>query len=186
MAKAKYRNYIKNEASICQALMDSLRDEGDLSRVTVTDIVERAGINRGTFYHHFKNVNEVVERLEDSLMDEFLSGTDQSIRDGTLTVNSFFERVTQFFKAHDAAFKSICPAIPDHVFSDFEKKIFERIANEVVFKLHPEYKGNPTVSLSLRIIGHGAAGIYFDYFMGAIDNSLEEIEAAAKGLYKGY
>ena len=38
-----------------------LLDEKPMSKITVKDIVERCGVNRNTFYYHFKDIYDLVE-----------------------------------------------------------------------------------------------------------------------------
>lgn len=38
-----------------------LLNEKTLAKITVKDIVERCGVNRNTFYYHFKDISDVVE-----------------------------------------------------------------------------------------------------------------------------
>ena len=38
-----------------------LLNERPLAKITVKDIVERCGVNRNTFYYHFKDISDVVE-----------------------------------------------------------------------------------------------------------------------------
>lgn len=38
-----------------------LLDEKPMSKITVKDIVERCGVNRNTFYYHFRDIPDVVE-----------------------------------------------------------------------------------------------------------------------------
>lgn len=59
MAKAEYRSAIRSRKLITQALVDLL-DEKPLEKITVTDIVKQADINRGTFYAHYESVEGVV------------------------------------------------------------------------------------------------------------------------------
>ena len=40
-------------------------------KVTVTDIVKMAGINRGTFYLHFESVDDLSKQLEHKLIQNF-------------------------------------------------------------------------------------------------------------------
>lgn len=48
MAKAEYRSSIRSKQLINAALADLLQEK-PLDKITVTDVVRRAGINRGTF-----------------------------------------------------------------------------------------------------------------------------------------
>ena len=43
-----------------------------MSKITVKDIVERCGVNRNTFYYHFKDIPDVVEFILKKKWDEIL------------------------------------------------------------------------------------------------------------------
>lgn len=49
MAKAEYKSAIRSRRMIQHALVELLQEK-ELDKITVTDIVTRADINRGTFY----------------------------------------------------------------------------------------------------------------------------------------
>lgn len=62
MAKAEYRSAIRSRKLINEALADLLTEK-PLDKITVTDVVVRADINRGTFYAHYKDIPDVVDHL---------------------------------------------------------------------------------------------------------------------------
>lgn len=62
MAKAEYRSALRSKKLITDALVELL-DEKTLDKITVTDIVKKADINRGTFYAHYENVSDVVTSI---------------------------------------------------------------------------------------------------------------------------
>lgn len=45
-----------------------LLKENDLSKITVTDIVTRADLNRAIFYAHCPDVRGVTEEIEDEII----------------------------------------------------------------------------------------------------------------------
>ena len=49
-----------------------LLDEKPVSKITVKDIVERCGVNRNTFYYHFRDIPDVVEFILKKKWDEIL------------------------------------------------------------------------------------------------------------------
>ena len=49
-----------------------LLKEKDLSKITVTDIVNRADINRATFYAHYPDVRGVTEEIENEIIAKML------------------------------------------------------------------------------------------------------------------
>ena len=78
MAKAEYRSSIRSKKMIQQALADLLQEK-PLNKITVTDIVTRAQINRGTFYAHYTDIANVLDHLiqqtfsqiQDAISDHF-------------------------------------------------------------------------------------------------------------------
>ena len=49
-----------------------LLEEKPMSKVTVKDLVERCGVNRNTFYYHFRDIPDVVEFIFKKKWDEIL------------------------------------------------------------------------------------------------------------------
>lgn len=62
MAKAEYRNAIRSRKMIKAALADLLQEK-PLDKITVTDVVNRAELNRGTFYTHYSDIYDVISSL---------------------------------------------------------------------------------------------------------------------------
>ena len=50
-----YKSALRSRKWIRQAFMELLREK-DFEKITVTDIVNRADINRSTFYAHYPDV----------------------------------------------------------------------------------------------------------------------------------
>jgi AcrR family transcriptional regulator len=62
------REYTKN------ILIDSFWEiykKKSIDKITVKEITDRAGYNRATFYIHFKDVNDVLQCIEDKLYEDF-------------------------------------------------------------------------------------------------------------------
>lgn len=59
---------IRSRIQLRQALADEIRDKGDLSRVTVTSLTERAGLTRRTFYLHYRDIPDFVCHIEDECL----------------------------------------------------------------------------------------------------------------------
>ncbi|MDY3617864.1 TetR/AcrR family transcriptional regulator [Agathobaculum sp.] len=51
------------------ALLELLLEK-PVKHITVTDVCARAGINRSTFYLHYKDVYDLLEQMENDLIDE--------------------------------------------------------------------------------------------------------------------
>ena len=64
------RRSLRSQRMLREALAEELTQAGDLSRVTVAALTERAGLTRRTFYSHYKDIPDFIERVEGALLDE--------------------------------------------------------------------------------------------------------------------
>ena len=89
------RYFVADEA-IYDAFFLVLKEK-DLEKITVTDIIKKAGIVRSTFYNHYENVPALVDALEDrtihdsfTLMESFHPKNDWDI------CNSYFLAICNY------------------------------------------------------------------------------------------
>lgn len=73
------------EEAICDAFLLLLREK-EMDKITVTDVIRRAGIVRSTFYNHYENIPALVTAVEDrtirdifSLMETFHPKSDREL-----------------------------------------------------------------------------------------------------------
>lgn len=52
--------------------LTELMNEKPLSKITVKDIVERCGVNRNTFYYHFRDIPDAVEAMVKEELNDIL------------------------------------------------------------------------------------------------------------------
>lgn len=63
-SQTKNRSASRSRRLICGALLELL-GEKELANITVTELVERADLNRSTFYAHYSNLVDVLDEIED-------------------------------------------------------------------------------------------------------------------------
>lgn len=66
--KKEYRSAIRSKKLIRQAFLELLKEK-TFEKITVTDIVKRADINRSTFYAHYPDVMGVIEEIQEEILD---------------------------------------------------------------------------------------------------------------------
>jgi len=66
--KKEYRSAIRSRKVIRQAFMELLKEKS-FEKITVTDIVKRADINRSTFYAHYPDVMGLIEEIQNEVLD---------------------------------------------------------------------------------------------------------------------
>lgn len=64
------RRSLRSQRLLRRALAEELAESGDLARVTVAGLTERAGLTRRTFYSHYRDIPDFIERVEESVLDE--------------------------------------------------------------------------------------------------------------------
>ena len=61
--KAEYRSSLRSKKLIREAMVRLMREK-PFEKITITDIVKEADINRGTFYAHFKDSGDVLNSIK--------------------------------------------------------------------------------------------------------------------------
>ena len=64
------RRIRKTRDQLKRTLAELVRDH-DLKDITVKDITDKADLNRGTFYLHYKDAYDLMEKMEDDIITEF-------------------------------------------------------------------------------------------------------------------
>ncbi|MGW3726628.1 TetR/AcrR family transcriptional regulator [Streptomyces sp. NPDC000851] len=63
---------VRRTRAALQGALIGLVEEQDLSQISVADVVERAEVNRSTFYAHYQDVHELAEAACTSMIDDLI------------------------------------------------------------------------------------------------------------------
>lgn len=99
MAENEDRRVARTKQSIYDALF-ALMGEKDCERITVTDLAERANINRKTFYVYYAGIDDLLAHIEDELYEKyapFFRGTE--VLSPEFDVYGFFAAVADIIEA---------------------------------------------------------------------------------------
>lgn len=89
------RYYVADEA-ICDAFFLVLKEK-DLEKITVSDVVKKAGIVRSTFYNHYENIPALVTAIEDKTIADIFSLMETfHPKDDTAICKSFFITICNY------------------------------------------------------------------------------------------
>ena len=64
------RRVRRTRTQLQNALVELLQEK-PVQGITVRELAERADVNRGTFYAHYKDIYDMVEQMENQLLGEF-------------------------------------------------------------------------------------------------------------------
>lgn len=91
---------------ICmKAALLELMKENDFEKITVKQICERAGVNRGTFYSHYTDIYSMLNELEDYLSNELINITKKWVSDNANQNSSLFVPYLKYIKEHSYFYK---------------------------------------------------------------------------------
>lgn len=77
MANSKTdRRVSRTRREIMRAFMNLL-EEKEFNKITIAELTEKADVNRRTFYLHFQDIFDLLEKLDNKLVDEFGEQLDQ-------------------------------------------------------------------------------------------------------------
>ncbi|MCX4364021.1 MAG: TetR/AcrR family transcriptional regulator [Clostridia bacterium] len=171
--RTQYKSALKSKKLIKNAFSELLQKK-DFEKITVTEIVNRAGLNRGTFYAHYRNTVDVLEEIEKDVSEQILfffsSYKDSIIENPT----PFLRNITKYLQKDFEFYRRlICAKVGDH-FIDKLKEFFIKIVIENNSKIS-HIKDTDIFALKVRFYTNGFANMFEDVFKGRLEVSLSEL-----------
>ena len=164
--RTQYKSALKSKKLIKNAFSELLQKK-DFEKITVTEIVNRAGLNRGTFYAHYRNTVDVLEEIEKDVSEQILfffsSYKDSIIENPT----PFLRNITKYLQKDFEFYRRlICAKVGDH-FIDKLKEFFIKIVIENNSKIS-HIKDTDIFALKVRFYTNGFANMFEDVFKGRL------------------
>lgn len=177
MAKAEYKSAVRSRKLIKAALADLLQEK-PLDKITVTDVVNRAEINRGTFYAHYADIPDVIHqmveeafcRIREVFFDQSCAIEElpavllkriQSILDGD---QAFYRKILASHAAKQLS-DQLCAVVVDYL---LEHESEFAVASREEFEL------------SIRFCAGGLSQLYQDWFAGNLHCTQEAFNQKAE------
>src|SRR5574344_2416416 len=134
--KAEYRSSIRSKTMIKEALLE-LMIEKPFDKITITDIVKKADINRGTFYAHYDNTSDVLKSISSSVMDE-ISSVFKARNNSDVLWNPrvYLKQISDFFLTNPKYFAQLVETDKiSEVLNDARHSAIEKIISDLEMEL---------------------------------------------------
>lgn len=179
MPKAEYRSAIRSRRLIKEALADLLQEK-PLDKITVTDVVNRAQINRGTFYAHYADIPDVIHHLIQhtfSTIREVISEESVSIAD---IPHALLSRIQNILEEDLDFYQKILNSSA----SVFMTEQLVQVTTEYLLQKESAFgiTNHDQYVLMIRFCAGGLSNLYHDWFSGKLSFSLPELTARAEAL----
>ena len=172
--KAEYRSAIRSRHLIRQAYTALLR-ERDLSKITVTDIVKRADINRATFYAHYPDVRGVTEEIENEIIAKMLDMLKEyEFKDFFRNPAPLLLELSRSLEEDADFYRILIKANGSEIFMEKLKRCFtDYMLNDS--DIPEDMRHSKMVSLRVCYFAGGIVNLYKQWFRGDLDCSLNDI-----------
>ena len=172
--KAEYRNAIRSRKMIKEAFLEMLKEK-DISKITVTDIVTKADLNRSTFYAHYMDVKAITEEMENEVIDKMLEILKKfEFKNFFSNPTPLLLEVSRFLESNQTTYKALLKVNDAETFL---KKLKNLFADYMLSDTDiPEYlKDKKMVNLRISYFSGGIINMYQDWFSGKLNCSLNDI-----------
>lgn len=172
--KKEYRSAIRSRRLIREAFYELMQHK-DISKITVTEIVNLADINRATFYAHYPDVRGVIEEIENEIIVEMLD----ILKD--LNYKNFFDnpvplllQVSRILEDNESIYKIlICSTGSETFISKLQNIFSDYMQNDVAI---PEViRTSKSYKLRVYYFAGGIVNMYRNWFNGNLDCPLNDI-----------
>ena len=170
--KAEYRSSIRSKTMIKEAMLE-LMVEKPFDKITITDIVKKADINRGTFYAHYDNTSEVLKSISASVMDEIASAFKaRNNSDALWNPRGYLKQISDFFLTNPTYFaRLVATDTISEVLNDARHNAIKKILNDLGMDLPESSKAQLSIILDYSI--SGICTLYTDILLEKIPVTLE-------------
>ena len=173
-SKAIYRSAIRSKEMIRSAFIDLLSQK-NYEKITATDIIKLADINRSTFYAHYPDVRGVIEEIENEIIEEMLEILN------LFEFSSFFDnpaplllKISRTLEENENFYRIL---IQSNGAIAFLEKVKNLLINYLLsdHTIPSHVKQSSGFSLRIYYFAGGLVNMYQQWFSGNLDCSLNDI-----------
>ncbi len=118
--------------SLIQAFWELVWEKG-FQKIKIKDVTDRAGVYRSTFYLHFTDIYDLLEKEEDSLIEIWKTKTE-----GFSDISSPYELLKNFSEYYNENGEKIFTLLNNKITSQYESKMKQYIYNRFLL-IYKEY-----------------------------------------------
>ncbi|MBM7712125.1 TetR/AcrR family transcriptional regulator [Enterococcus xiangfangensis] len=155
--KATKETFVQALVALCQ--------EKNYDKITVQDISQETGLNRQTFYYHFKDKNDLLHYAYYQHGLQYLVSDELALTNWEESVLKMLKEMQIFHQFYLNTVKST-PKVLTKEFNELSKRLFFRLFDEV------DQEGalsSTDKEFYARFLAHGCGGILTDWLLAGAD-----------------
>lgn len=172
----KTRNIIK------KTFAEMLSEKKELAKISVSELVRRADINRGTFYSHYDDIYAVAEDYENELISLFFSNAELIASTNT---DKFIDLMFEYIKRNDEIYRMLCKS---NDFVMIMQKFMRLAANKIIeiINASPEIVEREFITLEVNSFIEGFMFEYVKCCRDASENTIDDLYDFSKYWYGNF
>jgi AcrR family transcriptional regulator len=183
--KKEYRNAVRSRRMIREAFVELLHEK-PFEKITATDIINRSGLNRSTFYAHYPDVKGIIDEITGEIFTMFR----QMIAE--LDFSRFLndpepnlKKVVSFLEENHHIYRLLGQSDMSLIYLEQMKKA---LIQQVLDMPDLPTNGASQVSVDIRIrmLLSGVVDAYRDWLAGGIDCTLEELTSEVANITRAF
>lgn len=167
---------------IRKAFTDMLKEK-PIQSITIKELCETAGINRGTFYSHYSDIYDLLEKMEEEMMADFIKALEPLLETDKedLTPVKITTGIFRCLKEN----ADICTVtLGDYGDKDFALRLIN-LGREKCVETYSRYFGSATpkqIEFFYAFVSAGCIGLLQKWLAEGMVSSPEEIAAMAENI----
>lgn len=179
--KNQNRSSIKTKKLIKTTFAELLKDKKELNKITVSELVERADINRGTFYIHYDSIYGVAEDLEEEILQTLMVDTEKFI--SLQQLDSYFDNVITYLKENENLYRMLLASKEPLIFLEKIRHIInDKLYNTLV--VSPEIHKTESLKFDVSFFTDGIIIQVLRHFTKNAEYTLDDICIYMKKYFK--
>lgn len=172
----KTRNIIK------KTFAEMLSEKKELAKISVSELVRRADINRGTFYSHYDDIYAVAEDYENELISLFFSNAELIASTNT---DKLIDLMFEYIKRNDEIYRMLCKS---NDFVMIMQKFMRLAANKIIeiINASPEIVEREFITLEVNSFIEGFMFEYVKCCRDASENTIDDLYDFSKYWYGNF
>ena len=172
--KAEYRNALRSRKMIQDAFIELL-GAMPLDKITVTGIVEKAGLNRGTFYAHYADINMLVQSMEEEIVQALYALlADTEIPYLLKEPLPLFLKISEYFEQNQELILALMSSQPTNLFIvGLPGLIARHLAASA--DISEDVRARASFMERCYFYAGGAGSLYLAWFRGMVSGSLRDV-----------
>jgi len=181
MAKAEYRSALRSRKLIKEALADILQEK-PLDKITVSEVVARAGINRGTFYAHYTDIPDLINHLLHETFFRLMEGAVLEVGHLPRVPGVMLEILREILEEDMAFYRKVMAsanaALLQEQLVEFVIQYFLQHEEDYLMGSREQYV------MMIRFCAGGLSNLYRSWFDGQLEMSLDELTRQAQQILR--